>query len=404
MPTEREAEMTPKTILDKIVALCKDIEKPTRQAIKKALAEHYDCTNEAALRWLNSGIKKALLQGVKTGKLFQEGQTFYTEPKPEFEPEPETWTPLHPDKKHYPESLDFHGHSIRSSNTSMDFPNKYHLKEIRKADNHSFWKFAFHLQELCHLYKETGDHNRADGFQIALDNMLDLSNYDCEHKDKYGNYIGIGEEDMLTNMLPEDVKCLRDIYGVGVSTVKLIEEWIETGTMKRLEDMRKEATPSITERVRYTLNSKDKVEAFEAKHDYIPDFLKALGELADLYEKEGMRGTGDENQRRAFFRATTFHRAIIALEGQIITAVEDIKLFKLIELKGVRKATLELFKEFIETGKIKKLEEKRLEKALKPNLSNSSTYAKKANFLMNMFGDMTEHECEAMYNDWSECL
>jgi hypothetical protein len=63
-----------------------------------------------------------------------------------------------------------------------------------------------------------------------------------------------------------------------------------------------------------------------------------------------------------------------------------------------------LFKEFIETGKIEKLEEKRLEKALKPNLSNSSTYANKANFLMNMFGDMTEHECEAMYNDWSECL
>ena len=353
MPTEREAEMTPKTILDKIVALCKDIEKPTRQAIKKALAEHYDCTNEAALRWLNSGIKKALLQGVKTGKLFQEGQTFYTEPKPEFEPEPETWTPLHPDKKHYPESLDFHGHSIRSSNTSMDFPNKYHLKEIRKADNHSFWKFAFHLQELCHLYKETGDHNRADGFQIALDNMLDLSNYDCEHKDKYGNYIGIGEEDMLTNMLPEDVKCLRDIYGVGVSTVKLIEEWIETGTMKRLEDMRKEATPSITERVRYTLNSKDKVEAFEAKHDYIPDFLKSLGKLADLYEKE------DRSNFVSQKRANSFRRAIIALEGQIISAVEDIKLFVLRDLKGVGKATLGMLEEFIKTGKIEKLEEMR---------------------------------------------
>jgi len=337
--------MTPKTILDKIVAVCKDIEKPTRQAIKKALAEHYDCTNEAALRWLNSGIKKALLQGVKTGKLFQEGQTFYTEPKPEFEPEPETWTPLHPNKKHYPESMDFHGHSIRSSNTSMDFPNKYHLKEIRKADNYSFWKFAFHLQELCNLYKEIGDHNRADGFQIALDNMLDLSNYDCEHKDKYGNYIGIGEEDMLKNMVKGDVKCLRDIYGVGASTVKLIEEWIETGTMKRLEDLRKEAP--ITEEIKNIKKFMWWSSEFEAKKDYIPDFLQALGELADLCEKE------DD------FRATALRRAIIALEGQIITGVEDIKLFKLNELKGVGKGTLEMLTEFIENGKIQRLEDMR---------------------------------------------
>ena len=306
------------------------------------------------------------------------------------------WKPLTTDEKHRPE---------QPGKLSERFPKQY-IETIENSDNRSFWKFAFHLQEMVYLYKDLGDYSRTGTFQKALDNMLDLSNHNYEdhNKDKFENYIGIGHEDMGTDMVKDDVKCLRDITGVGASTIVLIEEWIETGTMKRLEDLRKEATPYITERVRYTLNGEEKEEEFEAKHDYIPDFLKALGELEELYEKEGMRGTGDENQRRAFFRATTFRRAIIALEGQIITAVEDIKLFKLIELKGVRKATLELFKEFIETGKIKKLEEKRLEKALKPNLSNSSTYANKANFLMNMFGDMTEHECEAMYNDWSECL
>ena len=88
-------------------------------------------------------------------------------------------------------------------------------------------------------------------------------------------------------------------------------------------------------------------EEFESKHDYMPGFLEALGELTDLYEKE------DD------FRATSFRRAITALEGQIITSVEDIKLFNPIELKGVGKSTLTMLEEFITSGKIEKLEEKR---------------------------------------------
>ena len=88
-------------------------------------------------------------------------------------------------------------------------------------------------------------------------------------------------------------------------------------------------------------------EEFESKHDYMPGFLKALGELAEIYEAE------DD------FRAKAFNKAKEALDGRIITAVEDIKLFNLIELKGVGKSTLEMFREFIETGKIEKLEEKR---------------------------------------------
>ena len=87
----------------------------------------------------------------------------------------------------------------------------------------------------------------------------------------------------------------------------------------------------------------DDEEEFESKHDYMPGFLEALGELADIYE--------DQDD----FRKTALRRAITALEGQIITAVEDIKLFKLIELSGVGKSTLEMLEEFIDTGKIKRL-------------------------------------------------
>ena len=96
-------------------------------------------------------------------------------------------------------------------------------------------------------------------------------------------------------------------------------------------------------------------EEFEAKKDYMPGFLEALGELTELYEKEND------------FRATAFRRAIIALEGQIITSVEDIKLFNLIELKGVGKSTLVMLEEFITSGKIEKLEEKRPQPKANPD-------------------------------------
>ena len=114
---------------------------------------------------------------------------------------------------------------------------------------------------------------------------------------------------------------------------------------ERLEDLRKEAP--ITEEIKNIKKFMWWSSEFEAKKDYIPDFLQALGELADLCEKE------DD------FRATALRRAIIALEGQIITGVEDIKLFKLNELKGVGKGTLEMLTEFIENGKIQRLEDMR---------------------------------------------
>ena len=83
---------------------------------------------------------------------------------------------------------------------------------------------------------------------------------------------------------------------------------------------------------------------FEPQVDHMPGFLKALDELVTLYEKQ------DD------FRAKSFKKAKESLEGQIITSVDDIKLFKLSELDGVGKATLECLQEFIETNKIERLE------------------------------------------------
>ena len=349
MPPKKKQKVSPphppvpKTVLDKIISVCGEIDKPSRQAIKKALANTYNYTNENA-------ITSALTQGVKMKKLVQKGQSFYTpgsEPS-EYEPEPKKWIPLPPDEKHREQRQDFHGHTMVShSCLSGGFPS-LSLSEIRRADNRSFYKFAFHLQELIYLYHESGDEGRAGTFQEALDNMLDLSGYEMEHcntlnctvaTDKYGNHIGISQDDMGTDMVKDDVKCLRDIYGVGASTVSLIEEWIETGSMKRLENLRNEVDDTIREKVHYSLNFED------GKKDYTIDFVEALGKLADLYEEE-------EDHR-----ATAFRRAIIALEPKIIHSVEDIETQKLIDLKGVGKSTLEMFKEFIETGKIEKLEE-----------------------------------------------
>ena len=72
--TKTTVRPEPKTVADRIEMLCQHgygmREKPSRQYIKKAMAEKYDYTNEA-------NIKKTLGQMVKFGKLIQEGQTFY---------------------------------------------------------------------------------------------------------------------------------------------------------------------------------------------------------------------------------------------------------------------------------------------------------------------------------------
>ena len=117
----------------------------------------------------------------------------------------------------------------------------------------------------------------------------------------------------------DDIELFRlgDLKGVGKATLQMYKEFIETGKIERLEELRT---------------------------DHTPGFLKALNEIAELYEEQ------DD------FRATSFRRAVIALEGKVITGVEDIKKMKLDDLKGVGKATLEMLTEFIETGKIQRLE------------------------------------------------
>ena len=86
-------------------------------------------------------------------------------------------------------------------------------------------------------------------------------------------------------------------------------------------------------------------EEFTPKHDHMPKFLESLDDLVKLYD----------------FRANSFETAREALEGQIITSVDDIKLFKLKDIKGVGKSTLEC----LEIGKIQRLEELFIEQYVK---------------------------------------
>ena len=294
---------------------------PTHQYIIDAVAAEEGNTHPNTIKLIGRGIECM----VEDGSLEKRGNGYYETSKNKKQ-KTEEWKPLPPDEKH---------RSEQPGKISEGFPEQYR-SIIENSDKRSFWKFAFHLQELVLLYRELGDHDKGDGFLKALHNMLDLSNHNYEdhNKDKHGNYIGMGHEEMGRDMSFYHVEKFRDIYCVGASTVKLLSEWIETGTMERLEDLRKEATHSISERVWYTL--------YGLEFDYTPDFLEALGNLADLYKEK------EEH------RATAFRRAIIALEGQIITTVEDIETKKLIDLKGVGKATLEMFKEYIETAKIQK--------------------------------------------------
>jgi len=262
------------------------------------MAEKYDYTNEAL-------IKKTLGLMVKSGKLIQEGQTFYAKGfKPE--PEPEEWKPLPPDDKHCP-----------TQDNSENFPNHPHYEDmIKNSDERSFYNFLFNMYQLEELYRATGDEERAEAFNTAWSNMLDCSDHNYEEKDKYGNYIGIGHEDMGSNMEANDVKCLRDIHGVGASTVKLIEEWIETGKLKRLEDLKKKCSPSDLKQFE-----------LEAKHDFMPGFYKML-------ETAGYD-----------------HMDMYGLDRVPVYDVKDLDKVK----DKAKPEILEMFKEYIETKKVKKL-------------------------------------------------
>jgi hypothetical protein len=85
----------------------------------------------------------------------------------------------------------------------------------------------------------------------------------------------------------------------------------------------------------------------EKPHDFMPDFLKNLNELIEIYEKQGD------------FRATGLTKAAKSLHGHIITSVDDIEEYKLKELRGVGTSTIEMLQEFIHLGEIERLEKLR---------------------------------------------
>ena len=78
--------------------------------------------------------------------------------------------------------------------------------------------------------------------------------------------------------------------------------------------------------------------------DYTPDLIDILDQLIKLYEKRGVD-----------VQATSFRKASHALRDQIVTSAEEVD--KLTKIHGVVKATADMFKEFINTGGIREIQE-----------------------------------------------
>lgn len=113
------------------------------------------------------------------------------------------------------------------------------------------------------------------------------------------------------------------------------------------------------------------------EHDYMPDFLKNLNELIELYEKEGD------------FRATSLTKAAKSLDGHIITSVDDIEMYKLRELRGVGSSTIEMLEEFINDGKIERLEKLRPQPKANPDQ-------------VEWFATLTEEQAGFIQDWWDE--
>ena len=109
-------------------------------------------------------------------------------------------------------------------------------------------------------------------------------------------------------------------------------------------------------------------EEFTPQHDHMPKFLESLDDLVKLYKEK-------DDSLKSFETASS--------RGQIITSVDDIKLFKLKDIKGVGKSTLECLEEFIKTGRIQRLQEPLIKRyiELHPPLRNYKYPDDKLNFL-----------------------
>lgn len=297
-------------------------------------------------------------------------------------------------------------------------------KLASQGSPYSFFSFCKELEELAKLYRQQGDERMFGSLSYACHNMLAVSGHGYEHgrnTDQKGKYIGFGAEDLHRPMEKDDIKLVRDIAGVSDTTLVLMKEFIETGCFERTdkikrilertqkvelekEDPTKNYIPKFTEALKKYYATKNKLkgsgkesakiafmnsaEALKdqfvgsvddieikklhelpgvgpaslkllkrfvetgriATDDHTPEFLEALWELVAHYEE-----TDD-------FRAKSFKKAAEALKGQIVTSVDDIEMMKLHELPGVGKSTLELLKEFISLGRIKRLDEVKCKK------------------------------------------
>ena len=150
-----------------------------------------------------------------------------------------------------------------------------------------------------------------------------------------GHENAIPFDDRLIGLVITGVEDLHkaELKGVNKLTCVRFKEFIETGSFKRLEEMRGSPTATIA-------------------HNYTPDFLEALEELSKLYEEWNYK----EKKGLGYFASWIWRREMEHLKYQVITRVEDIDS----ETMGRELGFGLMFKEFIETGKINDLEEMRL--------------------------------------------
>jgi len=188
----------------------------------------------------------------------------------------------------------------------------------------------------CAVCLKEGVHNYTPAFLGALVDLWDLFRKGgVGRKAAFlsGHENAIPFDDRLIGLVITGVEDLHkaELKGVNKLTCVRFKEFIETGSFKRLEEMRGSPTATIA-------------------HNYTPDFLEAMEELSKLYQAWYYKRKG-----LGYFASWIWRREMEHLKSQVITRVEDID--------SERKCDVGfglMFKEFIETGKINDLEEMRL--------------------------------------------
>ena len=227
----RKPKTQPKTVLHKVIHAIAQVEKPSRQAIKKFLKDKLGYENDKA-------VMKAIAQGVKAYDLTQRGQMLYIRGKEPCDPAPSM---TYARKDSSLEGTRYKPHAA-SAYMNVGYPKGFE-REIELSGERSFLRFAADVCELSDLHKTLGDKNRAKRFREAAEYMLGVSDHNYEHNNKNmwagGHFIGLGHDgDMSRDMTLDDVKCFECVYAVGQSTLELLEEFINTGRMKQLEGWR----------------------------------------------------------------------------------------------------------------------------------------------------------------------